>query len=180
MNTDWFKETFELKKIDVDKLKEWEINPRIHTPFGLRILTESFDEFGVMSNIICDKDFTIISGHARKKILKEKVGKVDCWVAKRKLNDAEFRKMALLSNQIYSKFNGEVLSEQMDIFELIDIGFAPTEIEMEETEIEMEEDRKLSDFKLDYHKIILNFDNEDEYMMLLSIKASNIFVLLGK
>lgn len=164
MKNNWFKEAFELKKIDVKKLKDWEINPRIHTSYGLRLLTDSFDEFGCMSNIVCDKDFTIISGHARRKILLEQDKKVNCWLAKKKLNDTDFRKMALLSNQRYSKFNGEVLTQYMDPFELMDIGFAPTEVELQDEEIYLDDNRKLSDFKGEYHKIILKFNNEDEYM----------------
>lgn len=166
-NKNWFKDTFELKKIDVNKLKEWEINPRIHTSYGVRLLTDSFDEFGCMSNIVCDNDFTIISGHARKKILSQKECKVDCWVAKEKLKESDFRKMALLSNKTYSEFNGSVLADYMDPFELMDIGFAPTEIELADEEVYIDEGRILSDFKGDYHKLVLKFDSEDEYMIFI-------------
>jgi site-specific DNA-methyltransferase (adenine-specific) len=112
---------FAVKTVKVEDLKEWEINPRIHSEKGLYDVKASISKFGMAALMYCDSDLTIIGGHARKKVLIELgVEEVKCWVAKKKLPEKEFKALALLSNQIFSSFNQQKVNEMTDPFSLLD------------------------------------------------------------
>jgi hypothetical protein len=113
----------------------------------------------------CDKDMTIIGGHARKKVLQDLgIEEVKCWVAKKKLTPKQFKAMALLSNQVFSTFDTQKLNEMLDPFALLDIGFDAAEVDFDE-EIELDDD-ELENTSMKEKKIRtrFKFDSEDDRM----------------
>jgi hypothetical protein len=157
---------FAVKTVKVEDLKEWEINPRIHSEKGLYDVKASISKFGMAALMYCDSDLTIIGGHARKKVLIELgVEEVKCWVAKKKLPEKEFKALALLSNQIFSSFNQQKVNEMTDPFSLLDIGFDAAEVDFDE-DIELEEDDlDNTSGKEKSHRILLKFGTEDDRMI---------------
>ena len=156
-------EKFEVKTVKVADLKEWEINPRTHSEKGLLDVKNSIDKFGVIALMYCDKDLTIIGGHARKKVLVELgVEEVKCYVAKKKLPEKDFKALALLSNQVYSRFNQEEVNDMVDAFELLDMGFDSSEIDFDD-DVDVEDDEMENTAKKEaMFKLRLKFNTEDE------------------
>ena len=61
----------EIKQVDIGKLKPYENNAKIHGEKQINKLAESIKEFGFISPVLIDKDFTIIAGHGRTQAAKQ-------------------------------------------------------------------------------------------------------------
>ena len=62
-----------IKKINIDKLKASTYNPRKDlekTDYEYQKIKRSIETFGYIDPIIANKDFTVIGGHQRLKVLK--------------------------------------------------------------------------------------------------------------
>ena len=51
--------------VDIDTVKEYDKNPKIHTQEQIEKLSYTFEKYGFDVPIIVDKDMVIIKGHAR-------------------------------------------------------------------------------------------------------------------
>ncbi len=156
-------DNFILKSIKVEDLKEWELNPRIHSDKGLRDLKESITQFGVIVFLFCDSDLTIVGGHARKKALMELgIEEVKCFVAKKKLTERDFKVCSLLSNSIYSEFNIDKLNENLEPKKLMSLGFGLDKIYFESDKVELDDEEKYIERERK-HKINFKFGSESEF-----------------
>ncbi len=114
----------------VSDLKDHPQNPRVFTKKGMKQLEASFDECGYVETIAINTDGTILSGHARKKVLlKKKVKEVDVRVPERALTSKEQQAVLIRMNKnVAGEFDFDVLANEYDMAELIDIGFEPYEV----------------------------------------------------
>lgn len=129
-------------KTKVSDLKEFDKNPRKLTKKGLSDLKKSIEKFGVAEPIVVNKDFTIIGGHGRKKVLKEmKIEEVDCYFPDRILDPKEVEELCVrLNKNIAGEFDFDILANEFEIDELIEWGFDEGEFGIEELEPETEGD----------------------------------------
>lgn len=163
---------FELREVKVSELKEWDINPRIHSEKGIEDVKQSISRLGMIAFLMADSDLTIVGGHARKKALIE-LGyeTVNCWVAKSKLSERNFKVTAIVSNKIYSSFNQSKVNESVDAFTLLDWGFSASEVDFDDDGIVVDDDEldKTAE-KVVSHKVKFSFRTEsdrDEFEKLL-------------
>ena len=61
----------EIKYLKLEQLKKYEQNVKIHSKKQIEKLVKSIQQFGMVTPIIIDKDFTIIAGHGRVEALKK-------------------------------------------------------------------------------------------------------------
>lgn len=80
-------------------LREWEKNPRIFTKKGMEDLAKSIDAFGLAEPVVINTDGTIIGGHGRVAILKQRNEiQCDCYVPDRLLTDKEVEELNIRLN----------------------------------------------------------------------------------
>lgn len=163
---------FEYKKVKVKDLKEWEDNPRFHTKSGLVSLKESIKSIGFGRFMFVDKDLTIVGGHARKKILIDiGVDEIEVKIAKKKLSKSNFKKVALLTNQIWSCFNYEELNDNIKAEDLLSFGLSSRVVDLEEENFGSD---SIGGF-IKKISILFKFDSEEDRDLM-----SEIMILLTK
>jgi len=117
-----------IEKIQINKLKPATYNPRQISTKQYNDLKESIERFGLVDPIVVNKDMTIIGGHQRYKIWKEKANQsgveditIPCVVLD--LNKEQERELNVRLNKNTGQFDFDILSNEFDIDELIDWGF---------------------------------------------------------
>ena len=117
-----------IKKIPINKLKPATYNPRQISTKQYNDLKESIETFGLVDPIIVNNDMTIIGGHQRYKIWKEKAKQssveditIPCVVLN--LNKEQERELNVRLNKSGGEFDFDILSNEFDIDELVDWGF---------------------------------------------------------
>ena len=117
-----------IEKIQINKLKPATHNPRQISTKQYNDLKESIERFGLVDPIVVNKDMTIIGGHQRYKIWKEKANQsgveditIPCVVLD--LNKEQERELNVRLNKNTGQFDFDILSNEFDIDELIDWGF---------------------------------------------------------
>ena len=132
-----------LQTLALNDLKEHPKNPRQIDKDKFQHLAELIAKFGLIDKPIVNKDFTIIGGHQRIKVLKKaKVKSVECWVAEEQLSDAEVDELCVGLNLHQGKFDYDILGNLWDPISLLEYGFSEEqllgscheEIDSEETE----------------------------------------------
>jgi hypothetical protein len=118
----------QIELIEINKLKPATYNPRQITTKQYNDLKESIDKFGIVDPIIINKDNTIIGGHQRYKIWKEKAKEsnvdditIPCVVLE--LNKEQERELNVRLNKNTGEFDMDILANEFDIDELVDWGF---------------------------------------------------------
>ena len=117
-----------IEKIQINKLKPATYNPRQISTKQYNDLKESIERFGLVDPIVVNKDMTIIGGHQRYKIWKEKAKQsgveditISCVVLD--LNKEQERELNIRLNKSGGEFDMDILANEFDINELIDWGF---------------------------------------------------------
>lgn len=112
-----------IEQVDINKIKPYEKNSRVHNDSHIKQVCKSIEEFGFVNPILVDKRFTIIAGHGRYMAAK-KLGfeKVPCI----KINhfSEEQRKAYVIADNklsLNSSWNTEMLLQEMS--DLKDMGF---------------------------------------------------------
>ena len=54
-----------IEQVDINKIKPYEKNSRVHNDSHIKQVCKSIEEFGFVNPILVDKRFTIIAGHGR-------------------------------------------------------------------------------------------------------------------
>ena len=121
---------WELKKIPVTELKEYDKNPRKFTSKGLADLKKSIEKFGVAEPLVVNNDYEIIGGHGRLATLKDLgVEFVDCYFPKKTLTKKQVEELNIrLNKNIAGEWDFDLLSgfdEEM----LVDIGWDGSELD---------------------------------------------------
>ena len=91
---------WELKKISIAELKEYDKNPRKFTSKGLADLKKSIEKFGVAEPLVVNNDYEIIGGHGRLATLKDLgVEFVDCYFPKKTLTKKQVEELNIRLNK---------------------------------------------------------------------------------
>ena len=100
-------------------------NPRIIKDKQFKDLEKSIDKFGLAEPITIQPDGLILGGHARfKKLKKDQVKDVDCWVPSRQLTDKERAELNIrLNKNVAGEFDFDILASDFDETELVEFGF---------------------------------------------------------
>ena len=102
--------TWSLQTIEIDKLQEWEGNPRLISMTDFELLKQSFVEFGHARTLTVSPEngiYCIIGGNQSKRALLELGFKeIQCSVASRPLTEPEKQKLSIFLNH-RSKGEGE-------------------------------------------------------------------------
>tara|TARA_R100001443_G_scaffold64264_1_gene73825 strand:- start:788 stop:1393 length:606 start_codon:yes stop_codon:yes gene_type:complete len=117
-----------IELIEINKLKPATYNPRQISTKQYNDLKESIERFGLVDPIVVNKDMTIIGGHQRYKIWKEKAKKsgvkditISCVVLD--LNKEQERELNVRLNKSGGEFDMDILANEFNIDDLVDWGF---------------------------------------------------------
>ena len=113
----------------IKSLKPHPKNPRQMTRQQSAKLEGLIQQFGMIDKPIINKDFTIIGGHQRIKILKKMGAKtVDCWIPDRLLDQMEVDSLCIGLNLHQGSFDMDVLANEWDMLELLGHGFSEEQL----------------------------------------------------
>jgi len=122
----------------IDELKLAGYNPRQASEKEVKDLTASLDKFDLADPIIINKDNTIIGGHFRIRILKQKgITEVDVRVPERQLTPKEERELNIRLNKNLGSWDFDALSNNFEIDDLLEWGFDEKDLKID---LEVEED----------------------------------------
>ncbi len=120
---------WKIKKAKISELKDWTKNPRKLSKEGYESLKKSVEDFGFHDVLKVDTDGTIISGHQRKRVLKEMgIKEVDVLFPDRKLTDKEMEVIAIKSNRHEGEFDFDILGNMFELETLMEAGFQDFEL----------------------------------------------------
>lgn len=109
-----------MEEVDVDRLKPYEKNAKIHGDDQIEKLCESIREYGFISPVLIDSNMNVIAGHGRLMAAK-KLGmrKVPCQFIEG-LSDAQRRAYILADNRLneYSEWNLEAVAGEIESLQL--------------------------------------------------------------
>ena len=156
---------FDLKIVKVKDMKEWSINPRIHSEKGVEDVATSIAKFDLVDKMFLDNDLSIIGGHARKKsLIINEITETEVFVAKELLTEKEYKIIALLTNATYTELDTESINEKHSEEELLYFGFSDEQIIIDDTDYGEMDDVSLSDDPKPKIKIEFNSQKElDEF-----------------
>jgi len=137
----------QIELIEINKLKPATYNPRQITTKQYNSLKESIDKFGIVDPIIINKKtMTIIGGHQRYKIWKEKAKEsnvdditIPCVVLE--LNKEQERELNVRLNKNTGEFDMDILANEFDIDELVDWGFKHIDLGLNIDKIDDEKEK---------------------------------------
>lgn len=134
------------EKRKVAELKDHPKNPRVFTKKGMEDLTRSIQECGYVETIAINLDNTILSGHARKKVLLAAgITEVDVRVPERMLNEKEAETVLIRMNKnVAGEFDFEILANEYEISELKDFGFTDADLKL--ADYGSEEEKPIPEF----------------------------------
>lgn len=123
-----------IQKIEIEKLKSAEYNPRKDLQVGdqeYEKIKRSIEEFGYVDPIIINKDMTVIGGHQRLKVLKE-LGytEVECVVVD--LDKTKEKALNLALNKISGEWDNDKLEELLAELKATDIDMDLTGFDFDE------------------------------------------------
>lgn len=118
-----------LEVLSIKELKDHPKNPRQISKDQVHHLTECIKKFGLVDKPIVNKDFTIIAGHQRIKILKKmKSRTVECWVPDEELSQEDVDEFLIKHNLNQGNFDYEILANQWEPLDLLKYGFTEEQL----------------------------------------------------
>lgn len=132
-----------VQEVEIDRLKPYEKNTKIHSEEQVEKLCRSIEEFGFVNPVLIDSEMNVIAGHGRLMAAKRLgMKKVPCLYVDG-LSEKQRRAYIIADNRLgeYSEWNLELVAEEIGDLQLeeADIGFLefqfdePAEKEPEET-----------------------------------------------
>jgi len=120
---------WELEVIPLKDLKEHPKNPRQIGKEQFGRLNDFIDKFGLIDKPIVNRDFMIIGGHQRIKILKKKkVKEVKCWMPDKILSEEEVDELCIGLNLHQGAWDYECLANNWEPINLLDYGFTEKQL----------------------------------------------------
>ena len=111
---------WKLEEVQIKLLKEHPKNPRQIKKEQFERLSGLIDKFGLIDKPIVNKDFTIIGGHQRIRVLKnKKIKTVECWVAEEQLSDEQVEELMLGLNLHQGSWDLDLLADLYDPIDLL-------------------------------------------------------------
>lgn len=110
--------------VEIDKIKPYENNARLHSSIQIDQIMQSIKEFGFTNPLIIDTEYNLIAGHGRLEALKQ-LNKIDfkdnpilnvpC-IQVKDLSDTQKRALCLADNQIAlnSTWDNEKLQDELE------------------------------------------------------------------
>ncbi len=133
-----------IEVLPINKLKDHPKNPRKITKDQITHLENLITKFGLIDKPIVNKDYMIIGGHQRIRILKKmKTKNVECWVPDRQLEQEEIDHLCVGLNLNQGQWDYDILANQFNTIELLEWGFTEEQL-------------------LDIGKDVETIDNDDE------------------
>ena len=118
-----------IEQIKASKLKPATYNPRQISTKQYKDLSKSIATFGLVDPIIVNKDFTVIGGHQRLKVLNEmQTDTIPCVVLD--LSKEKERELNVRLNKNTGDFDIDILANEFDIDELVDWGFKHIDLDI--------------------------------------------------
>ena len=147
------------EKRKISDLKECEYNPRQLTKKQYKDLKSSLDKFGLCEIPVINTDNTIIAGHQRIKILKEKSpdAEIEARVPSKKLNKEQFDEYLIRSNKNMGEWDWDALANSFEMDALYEFGFEPVDFGFDVTE-----EKKESPEPKPMNKIVITFDSPEK------------------
>lgn len=132
-----------IEKIDINKIKPYEKNAKIHTPEQIEQIKKSIQEFGMNDPIaVWGKDNLIVEGHGRLEALKQ-LGytEIEC-IRLDHLTDEERRAYTLAHNKLTmnTDFDIDILNDELFNIDNIDMELFGFDVELPIEEHELTED----------------------------------------
>ena len=147
------------EKRKISDLKECEYNPRQLTKKQYKDLKSSLDKFGLCEIPVINTDNTIIAGHQRIKILKEKSqdAEIEVRVPSKKLNKEQFDEYLIRSNKNRGEWDWDTLANNFQMDALYDFGFEEIDFGFD-----VAEDKQESQEPKPMNKIVITFDSPEK------------------
>ena len=122
----------EFKPVDIELLKPYKNNAKIHSQEQIEKLSRSIKEFGFLNPILIDKDFNIIAGHGRVEAAKVSGLKDVPCVFVEGLTEAQRKAYILADNRLseFGKWDEELVNFELE--ELTDLDFDISDYEFDE------------------------------------------------
>jgi len=121
--------SWKTEKRKLNELRPWERNPRQATEKQWQDLERSLEKFSLADPLIINKDNTIIGGHFRWKVLKEKgIEEVDVRVPDEQLSEKEVEELNVRLNKNLGEWDYDLLAN-FDEDLLKGIGFGDEELD---------------------------------------------------
>ena len=118
-----------IEQIKASKLKPATYNPRQISTKQYKDLKNSITKFGLVDPIIVNKDFTVIGGHQRLKVLNEmQTDTIPCVVLD--LSKEKERELNVRLNKNTGDFDIDILANEFDIDQLVDWGFKHIDLDI--------------------------------------------------
>ncbi len=118
-----------LEVLSIKDLKEHPKNPRQISKDQYAHLENLITKFGLIDKPIVNKDWTIIGGHQRIRILKKMKAKtVECWVPERQLEDEEIDHLCIGLNLNQGEWDYEKLGNEWEPLDLLNWGFTEKQL----------------------------------------------------
>lgn len=116
-----------VQEVEIDRLKPYEKNTKIHGEEQIEKLCESIRRFGFISPVLIDGDMNVIAGHGRLMAAKRlRMEKVPCLLVDG-LTEKQRRAYIIADNRLgeYSEWNLDLVAEEIGDLQLeeADIGF---------------------------------------------------------
>lgn len=114
-----------LAELPIKELKNNPKNPRQISKEQAALLEDLIKDYGLIDKPIVNKDWTIIGGHQRIKILKKmKFKTVECWIPDRLLTEPEIDHLCIGLNLNQGAWDWDKLANEYDVGDLLDWGFS--------------------------------------------------------
>ena len=132
----------QIEYIDIEKLKKYKRNAKIHTEEQIEQIKTSIEEFGMNDPIAVWKNNEIIEGHGRLEACKEAGLKEVPIIRLDNLTDEQRKAYMLVHNQLTMNtgFDLDILQEELDGIGSIDMDVFGFNYDTETTRLEVEED----------------------------------------
>lgn len=118
-----------LEVLAIKDLKEHAKNPRQISKEQYAHLENLIDKFGLIDKPIVNKDWTIIGGHQRIRILKKMKAKtVECWVPERLLEEEEIDHLCIGLNLNQGEWDFDILANEWEPLDLLKYGFTEKQL----------------------------------------------------
>ena len=115
---------WKIQLIQISRLTQWNKNPRRLSKAQYSSIKACIDKFGLIDKPIINKDFTIIGGHQRVRILIDQgIKEVECYVPDELLDIRECEELALSLNKKTGDWDWDKLANEFDIESLLAGGF---------------------------------------------------------
>jgi ParB-like chromosome segregation protein Spo0J len=118
-----------LEVLNIKDIKEHPRNPREITKQNFEHLKDLIAKFGLIDKPIVNKDWTLIGGHQRLRVLKKMKAKtVECWVPDCLLDQKDIDKLCIGLNLNQGRWDWDILANSWEPLDLLEYGFTEEQL----------------------------------------------------